>query len=206
MKKIEIEKELFKLRIEEGLSNPELAKEFNCSVRTIANRKTQWGFIGLTPNNKTSKIINETRECLRCNTVKPLSEFGKQSSAKSGYRSACKSCRTVEAKEYYKENKNKIREKHKSHYNANKDLYNEKYARRRAAKKQAIPAWFSIEDKNAFISLAEKCKELEEQTGEKYEIDHIIPLQSNTVCGLHCRANWQILTRQENRSKGNKYE
>lgn len=37
------------------------------------------------------------------------------------------------------------------------------------------------------------------------EVDHIIPINSDLVCGLHCIDNFQLLTRSENASKGNRY-
>ncbi len=42
-------------------------------------------------------------------------------------------------------------------------------------------------------------------TGTPHEVDHIIPLQSKWVCGLHCEANLQVITRSENRSKSNHF-
>ena len=44
------------------------------------------------------------------------------------------------------------------------------------------------------------------QTGIKHEVDHIIPLQSPFVCGLHVEYNLQVITAKMNRSKGNKLE
>lgn len=37
------------------------------------------------------------------------------------------------------------------------------------------------------------------------EVDHIVPLNSDMVCGLHCIDNFQFLTREENARKSNKY-
>lgn len=71
------------------------------------------------------------KKCTKCGEEKPLSEFHKQTKIKCGYRSVCKSCRTIynllnkEArkawtKKYREENKEKISLKKKEHYLANR--------------------------------------------------------------------------------------
>jgi hypothetical protein len=83
----------------------------------------------------------------------------------------------------------------------NKGLINGWLAKRRAAKKQAIPAWAN---KSAIENIYKKAYELTVQTGIAHEVDHIYPLQSKYMCGLHVESNLQILSKKENRAKGNR--
>ena len=78
----------------------------------------------------------------------------------------------------------------------------EAQARRNARKRQATPAWA---DRGAILAYYETAEALRMWTGEWYEVDHIVPLQSRTVQGLHCEANLQILTEAENVRKGNRH-
>lgn len=76
---------------------------------------------------------------------------------------------------------------------------------RRARKLQATPKWAEAEQKQ-IEALYREAARLQEETGVKYHVDHIIPLQSELVCGLHCLANLQILTQHENNVKSNKFD
>jgi hypothetical protein len=41
--------------------------------------------------------------------------------------------------------------------------------------------------------------------GRGVDVDHLVPLRSPVVCGLHCEANLQLLSSVENIRKGNRY-
>lgn len=75
-------------------------------------------------------------------------------------------------------------------------------AMRRASRLQATPLWAD----EGFIGLWYKGAQVMAQlTGEAYSIDHIVPLKSESVCGLHAHTNMQILTQVENAQKGNRH-
>jgi len=84
------------------------------------------------------------------------------------------------------------------HYRQNnKGVVNAKQARRRAAKLNATPAWLTSEQLAQIRWFYDNCP-------EGWEVDHIIPLQGENVCGLHVPWNLQHLPAPVNRSKGNR--
>lgn len=74
-------------------------------------------------------------------------------------------------------------------------------SKRRAIKLKAIPSWADL---NKVKLIYKKAKELEKETGIKYHVDHIIPLQGKNVCGFHAEINLQVITAKENLKKGNR--
>ena len=83
----------------------------------------------------------------------------------------------------------------------NSDKENAKTARRRAHKKNATPFWANQAEITRFYV---KVKEFEQLTGIDHHVDHIYPLKSDFLCGLHVENNLQILTAEENIYKHNK--
>lgn len=71
-----------------------------------------------------------------------------------------------------------------------------------AKKRKATPAWADFAAMQAFYDLAEL---LTVESGMRYEVDHIVPLRSAIVCGLHNQFNLAVLPQAANRSKGNRH-
>lgn len=74
--------------------------------------------------------------------------------------------------------------------------------RYRSAKRRAIPAWANFEK---ILEIYREAVRLTKETGIPHHVDHIVPLQSKWVCGLHVETNLQILTKSENSSKSNRH-
>lgn len=72
----------------------------------------------------------------------------------------------------------------------------------KAAKLNATPKWAN----QFFIEEAYHLAQLRtEATGFKWHVDHIVPLQSKLVCGLHVEFNLQVIPASQNCSKKNRY-
>lgn len=128
-----------------------------------------------------------------------LSEYHAQ------YRSDNAHTKRAYFREYYAKNAEHIKKKVKLRRQEIKvELrpYNcERQMRRRANKRQAVPAWANIA---AIRLIYERCAQINAATGIAHHVDHIVPLQSVFVCGLHVEHNLQILPASENHSKGNR--
>ena len=89
----------------------------------------------------------------------------------------------------------RVKEYSRNHYSENKWMYLARSNNRRAYKMDATPEWADLE----------KIKEIYFNRPDGYHVDHIIPLQSEIVCGLHVPENLQYLPAYTNRAKGNKF-
>ena len=121
-------------------------------------------------------------------------------------------------KKYHQENKDKIaivkkqwrleNLEHRKQYDDmywrnNKDYVYSKNAKRRARLLQALVPWADFEKIRAIYA---ECIKISKETGIAHHVDHIIPLQSKYICGLHVETNLQILPWYENLTKLNKFE
>ena len=109
------------------------------------------------------------------------------------------------AKKWIKNNPEKYKVNAKKCYEKNKIQRFAYQALARAKKRNAVPTWFdTIKEDVQKIYIEARTKTLE--TGIPHEVDHIIPLTSKYVCGLHVPNNLRVITRFENRSKQNKLQ
>ena len=76
---------------------------------------------------------------------------------------------------------------------------------RHARKLQRTPKWLSQEDLKLIEAKYAMAKWLSEVVGVPYHVDHIIPLRSKKVSGLHIPDNLQVITAKQNLVKGNTY-
>jgi len=84
----------------------------------------------------------------------------------------------------------------------NRDLLNLWDANRRAKEKRATPSWAN----QFFIAEAYHLAKLRRQVcGGDWHVDHIVPLQGDTVCGLHVEHNLRVIPGTENMRKSNRY-
>ena len=87
---------------------------------------------------------------------------------------------------------------------ANPDLYNTLTSLRRRRFRDATPPWLSRKQKLEIRQLYQIAITMSRTTGEQYVVDHIVPIQGESVCGLHVPWNLRVITQDENLIKSNK--
>ena len=153
--------------------------------------------------------------CLRCAIEKNDTEFCNHSQTKDGLQPSCKSCvndrvrplgqayrlknkakLTLQQRAYRSRNREKLNAETRKWKSENPAKRNANLAKRRATKLQATPSWAN---KDALYAIYKEAHKLGKH------VDHIIPLSSPTVCGLHWEGNLQLLDPIENMRKSNHY-
>lgn len=127
------------------------------------------------------------------------SEAGQQ--AKKAYYERNKDAVIARANARPLEERTRHREKYKQQ---NPDLYKALTSVRKRRHKHATPPWVTKEQKHAMRQLYLQAMQMTRITGERYVVDHIVPLINPSVCGLHVPWNLRVITQQENLTKSNK--
>lgn len=187
------------------------------------------------PGIHAERIAREKRRkrglkpCGRCHEAKPLADFGVRRASPDGLAHTCKECVKERShqwrldhpgahQQWYQENKEhkavywaawqeKNKERTSANYKAwataNKDRVTALSAKRKAIKRSAVAPWI---DHDAVRAIYAEAARLTAETGVRHEVDHVIPLQGELVCGLHWEGNLQVLTKVENIRKSNRFD
>lgn len=103
---------------------------------------------------------------------------------------------------YCKEWRNDNPDYPKFYYQKNKAIIMDRVSERRSQKLQRCIEGYEEE----ISKIYKECVEKSNATGIPHHVDHIVPLNGETVSGLHVPWNLQILTAEENLKKSNKFE
>jgi hypothetical protein len=151
------------------------------------------------------------KACKCCDSIKQVAEFSKG-------QHQCKACGQKSSDSWLERNRehrysqqkdwgirtaDKRKEVRGAYYLNNKDKNAARASKRRAAVKSAIPKWAEEEKISRLFVEAKKWSKI---LGVKLHVDHIVPLNSPVVCGLHCFDNFQLLEASANLSKSNRLE
>lgn len=156
------------------------------------------------------------KRCTACGVTMLCEHFYKDRQRHDGLNPNCKLCVARYQAAWQRKNRKKISAQVAARYRADgaaQRAASKNYAKRnpevaasyaaayRARKRKATPAWA---DRSAILAMFQHAKNLKQLTGESWHVDHIVPMVSDVVCGLHCEANLQTLRASENISKGNR--
>ena len=160
----------------------------------------------------------EFKFCHACCSDKPLTEWHRNGARKDGLATQCKSCVKINSARHYRANAEAIKASTAQYHrdnpefvlavnrrwnSLNKDKRNYYTRLRQASKLNATPPWLTEAQKQEIAHLYWLSRDAYLTTGEKYEVDHIIPLRGKDICGLHVPWNLQVLPADLNRKKSN---
>lgn len=102
------------------------------------------------------------------------------------------------SREWAKKNPERAKLNHKK----NQIASNQRSYLRVKRAQQARPSWANRFFMNEAYDLARRRTAT---TGFAWHVDHVVPLRSKVVCGLHCERNLSVIPGAHNHSKGNRH-
>lgn len=105
---------------------------------------------------------------------------------------------------FYRKNSDRLLAKAKSYRDENRHKYVRLCRERRIKIKGATPSWLNEEQKRQIDNIYRECAMLNSKDKASNHVDHIIPINSDYVCGLHVPWNLQILSAKDNVQKSNR--
>lgn len=191
------------------------------SRKTAINRGLKYYFTGI-PCDKGHIEVRRTvggncRQCSinyhfvwypknRKSALKSIKRWSKKNKkairdASRRYRANSSEKSSATQKRYYRRHKSKVLKKNKKWRSKNQDLLRLYNVKRRRQIKKATPSWADLD---AIKKIYKQAVALQKKKGVSYHVDHIVPLNSPVVCGLHVDYNLQIMLGKDNFAKRNK--
>lgn len=122
------------------------------------------------------------------------------------------------ARKYYEKNKEKIIAKQAEVSVERRQMYRRAYKKKHKEKvqahsnawkrraREATPAWMTRADKSEINKIYKQARAVTQKTAERHVVDHIVPLISDIVCGLHVPWNLRVVPNTVNAQKSNKLD
>lgn len=157
------------------------------------------------------------KTCTKCGVEKPVADYGAHKNTRDKLACECKQCASKRAQIWKRSNRERAKKADARLYRKNcarrkalsarykkenPDKVNAMKSARKASTIRATPAWADWGLIDATYTMAAAMTRL---TGVKYHVDHIVPLRSKLVCGLHVGHNLQLLSASQNCSKSNRF-
>lgn len=164
--------------------NKQTKDGLSCYCRECSRQKYQ-EFCSLNPE-KIREVSAKTREKTR--------------EKRNAYQRAWHARNKEKEREYRIRNKQSLLEKSAEFYRLNKGRYDSNASIKR--RKAQTPPWANQDEIKLIYQAA---RDRSRSSGTPHEVDHIVPLLSKFVCGLHCEDNLRVIPRTLNRYKASTY-
>lgn len=111
--------------------------------------------------------------------------------------------RMASLREWGVNNADRLKDVKRAWNEANRGFLASYSAKWRKSCRIATPAWADFDAIRLFY---DEARRISERTGIPHEVDHIIPVQGRSVCGLHVHTNLRIIPAGENSRKHNTFD
>jgi len=155
-----------------------------------------WSYFDGKPcsNGHVSPRITKSYKCIQC-----------RDEHNAAYKARNKKVILEQDRQYAKNHRQKRLENSRRWRIDNRGLYNSQVARRNAAKRQATPHWLSSNDITEIEAIYRTAAFFTKETEIQFHVDHIYPLRSDFLCGLHVPSNLIVLSARQNSQKSNRW-
>jgi hypothetical protein len=162
-----------------------------CRKGHIANRRADNGFCVVCAQEKTAKWRVENHG----QYLEQMRLYAAKNSARNSARAAA----------WARSHPVEMRAHRRNWKRNNPGVVKLHWDRRQLAEIAAMPIWLTSWQRKAMNAIYQLAKDIALKTGIEHHVDHIVPLISKKVCGLHVPWNLQVIPGSENCHKSNKF-